>query len=220
MSFTLACPLVFLALPHSMRMAKVRWIHIQRISAYSIIMLLWTLFFCIMTHTVLNMPDSVVITPLRGPLRQFTNILIMLIVPMQMFWWYSAIVQYLRMEDHWKIWLSVAVIALLFSIAVMFYTYPDRIIHLVEIYKNSAINSDDRSVETVTSDPLTFAVELLLRIEDPVPEGRYGKPLIPRRIWYRFDRGDAQGMRVGTLRPHGILLHIGCARRMVDLRES
>ncbi len=133
LSFAIACPLVFLALPHSMRRARVRWSHILRIVMYGGCWLVIPVYLIFLTVALERLPDSAITRLMLGPARGVTNLAIAAVIPGLMVWWASAVRHYLRMSEPRKVWLSVVTIALLASLATMYHLTPHRILRVLEI---------------------------------------------------------------------------------------
>jgi hypothetical protein len=90
-------PLSFVALPISMRRAKVRWAHVGRITLYALGPIILTLIALLIALVFMDRVLPCVIMP---------GIAIWLLL-----WWWMAVARYLRMEHAWAVFGSIAVIA-------------------------------------------------------------------------------------------------------------
>lgn len=114
-SFILICPLVFLALPVSRRQAKVKWTHVQRITAYSTL-LLWPLF--IISVLTAGGRAGWAWSSWTYYLLSIAPILCLLMTLYLLPFWSLATKHHLRMRHAWGIGLSIWVIALLGSVVI------------------------------------------------------------------------------------------------------
>ncbi|MCH8152044.1 MAG: hypothetical protein IH830_06690 [Planctomycetes bacterium] len=106
-------PASFILLPVSRRRAKVRWVHVARVAAYSFflpILFASTFFACGMVGYVLdNWRDSAPVAAL--------GINLFLPIPLLIVWWAVAIKRYLRMPHGWAVAVLLALMSSLFVAA-------------------------------------------------------------------------------------------------------
>jgi hypothetical protein len=115
--FLIGCSLAFIALPISRRRAKVLWIHVWRVMAYSVLLL----FIPLMTMATGRMADRwrsqwggwihEIVREFLGPVLVFVALL----------FWQAAIKRYLKMEHSKTIAIAIIIMALGASVGVIFY---------------------------------------------------------------------------------------------------
>lgn len=119
--FIVALPMTFVLLPISRRRARVRWRHIVRVFAYS---LLFPALVCM--GTIINAFWAYMSArgyTSRLPLVhvELTHDLCLMAFVMLALWWWVAIRRYLRMEEAWKIGLSVIVTSFMLATVAIYF---------------------------------------------------------------------------------------------------
>lgn len=110
LAYLLLCALGFLVLPQSRRIAKVRWIHVYRICAYSTFQI-WLLVYTLILASGIMLAQ---IEYAYAVLVLFVSFFIGLFI-FQIFWWSLATSRYLKMRHSWGVGLAVCVMAFLGS---------------------------------------------------------------------------------------------------------
>ena len=120
--FLAMCPVGFLALPQSRRIAKVRWTHIARIAAYSAVLIpLYVVAALFTTFPHLRGPFAGVL----GILETVVELWFYATFGFLLCWWGLATSRYLRMEHPWVIGVSLWIIASLLTGVIEIALYLD-----------------------------------------------------------------------------------------------
>lgn len=129
--YTLVLPLIFVLLKNSRRIARVKWIHIVRIFAYSLV-------YPILVCAVIIIDTFLVYTPetrfLYLPSSQFEilpRIVCAAAFPILAIWWWVAIRRYLRMDEAWKVSLSVITTSFMIATVATYLVYTEFIMSLI-----------------------------------------------------------------------------------------
>ena len=105
-------PLVFLALPVSMRRARVRWRHLGRITAYSLI---WPIL-SVMAYEAVMLRHMDVVWGGARPLEVWSAAR-WLVLGVLALWWFAAVSRYLRMRHALGVALALLTIGTLAGMA-------------------------------------------------------------------------------------------------------
>ena len=107
MGYLLLCAVGFLALPQSRRIAKVKWIHVHRICAYS------TFQYWLLIYTIILFGGSEADTEIMSVVRVLLLSLVIGLFVFPILWWSLAASRYLKMRHPWGIGLALCVLAFL-----------------------------------------------------------------------------------------------------------
>lgn len=101
-AMTLAmCPAGFALLPFTRRVAKVRWVHLMRIAAYSLILLAFVIALDAHMHIMLQRPFA--------GIGMYTFLLTMILA---VIWWAAACDRYLKLSHPWAVAATVVALGL------------------------------------------------------------------------------------------------------------
>ncbi|MCZ6834724.1 MAG: hypothetical protein O7G85_03025 [Planctomycetota bacterium] len=129
--YSLIAPLVFLVLPVTMRMAKVRRVHVYRIFVYGLLFSTLALSLHILARVLPELQYRFIPTWISIVFDWLARISLVAFLPLMMIWWHVAIKTYLQMKGSFKIWLAITLIALLTALVAVYVWYPPRLVEIL-----------------------------------------------------------------------------------------
>lgn len=130
--FVLALPVTFLLLPVSRRRALVRWRHIARVFAYS---LLFPALVCLGIIIIAFRSYKNVVGYMYRPrlfYEELPRYLCLVAIGLLAIWWWVAIRRYLRMDEAWKVSLSVIITSFLLATVMTYLFHAEFIRSLID----------------------------------------------------------------------------------------
>ncbi len=129
--FVILLPCVFVVLPVSRRRAKVRWAHIGRIFAYSLLIPALLLAFMILQARIAYLDPGTYAYRPQNMYIDRCHWATVAAFPMVGVFWGVAIKRYLRMDEAWKVGLSVIVTAFMLATVVMYFFNREMIAGMI-----------------------------------------------------------------------------------------